>query len=241
MYEIPAKKIHSLQQLFNRIVASRTTGDKLPKFALLAGAGCSVSSGVVSGKHIIDILQKYNYILQSDGADSELLARWNHDSETLETFIAKVEHLIHPDTLQKYINDNNEELQRQFEDLFFDMKMPDSECNMFENCSIIEEISDDNQSEDADASHCLSHSESTECDLEYALKDSIIKTCLALGKAGQPIKLELFALKLKENGIDYHKYGFSKLIQFLKTQSSYLSIEGIETRKFVVLSEYSES
>lgn len=56
------QKTRSLQQLFNRMVASKTTGDKLPKFALLAGAGCSISSGVVSGSRIIDILQKYTYL-----------------------------------------------------------------------------------------------------------------------------------------------------------------------------------
>lgn len=111
------QKTRSLQQLYNRMVASKTTGDKLPKFALLAGAGCSISSGVVSGSRIIDILQKYTYLINTDNADSELLATWNHERETLEAFISKVEHLINTNSLQEYIAAKHTEHQHQYEDL----------------------------------------------------------------------------------------------------------------------------
>lgn len=115
--DLPSEKIRSLQQLFNRMVANKTSGDKLPKFALLAGAGCSISSGVASGSRIIDILQKYNYLLDTDSSDSELLSKWNHEKESLETFISKVEHLIDPNLLNKYISLKNAEHYHQYENI----------------------------------------------------------------------------------------------------------------------------
>ena len=117
MNSIPAEKIRSLQQLFNRIIASKTTEDKLPKFALLAGAGCSISSGVASGKRMIDILQKHNYLLHSDNNDAGLLARWDHEKETLETFISKIEHSIDTSALQEYILAKADEHKQLLEDV----------------------------------------------------------------------------------------------------------------------------
>ena len=89
----------------------------VPKFALLAGAGCSISSGVASGGRIIDILQKYTYLINTDNADSELLATWNHERETLEVFISKVEHLIDSNSFQKYVAAKHAEHQHHYEDL----------------------------------------------------------------------------------------------------------------------------
>lgn len=72
-------------------------------------------------------------------------------------------------------------------------------------------------------------------DLDNTLKEKIIRTCLTLGEAGDPIVLAQFALKLKENGIDYHDYGVPKLIHLLQRQNDYISIEGADANKYIVL------
>ena len=69
------------------------------------------------------------------------------------------------------------------------------------------------------------------------LRSKIIKSCLAIASVGEPIYLSAFAIELQKNDINYHEYGFSKLIELLKSQNSYLSIEGIGTVKYVKLLE----
>lgn len=115
MNTIEAGKIRSLQYLFNSIVAEKTR-ENLPKYAILAGAGCSISSGVASGGRIIDIIEKYAYLIQSNDSDAELLAKWNHQSATLERFISSVEKLLDKDKLQEFIFNREKEFQAQQED-----------------------------------------------------------------------------------------------------------------------------
>lgn len=113
---IPPEKVRSLQQLFNSLIADKTR-ENLPKYALLAGAGCSVTSDVASGRKIIDILQKYTYLIQSDGNDNALLAAWNHRTETIEEFISKVQNSIDADKLQQYILHKQSQFRQQLEEL----------------------------------------------------------------------------------------------------------------------------
>jgi len=105
-------KICSLQQLFNTIISSTTTGYTQPKFALLAGAGCSITSGVASGNRMIDVLQKYTYLRQSEQQGANLLPLWNKDTDTMEVFISKIEHEIDEKKLQEFIaSKENEQIQ----------------------------------------------------------------------------------------------------------------------------------
>lgn len=59
---IEQEKIKSVDYLFNRIISERIRDSMEPKYSLLMGAGCSVSSGVVSAKGIIDMLKAISYL-----------------------------------------------------------------------------------------------------------------------------------------------------------------------------------
>ena len=57
MAEISEDKIKSIDYLFNRIISERVRDSMEPKYSLLMGAGCSVSSQIVSAKDIINMLK----------------------------------------------------------------------------------------------------------------------------------------------------------------------------------------
>ena len=59
---IPLEKIKSIDYLFNRIISERVRGSLEPKYALLLGAGCSVSSGIESAGGVINILKSIAYL-----------------------------------------------------------------------------------------------------------------------------------------------------------------------------------
>ncbi|MCH5348881.1 MAG: hypothetical protein J1E40_06120, partial [Oscillospiraceae bacterium] len=122
MNTVKPEKIRSMQQLFNSLISDKTR-DNLPKYALLAGAGCSVPSGVASGKRIIDIIQKYTYLLRSNDCDNELLAKWNHQTQTLEAFITEVESSIDFDKLQSYIASMQKIFREEMEKPNFCLKL----------------------------------------------------------------------------------------------------------------------
>ena len=55
-------KIKSIDYLFNRIISERVRDSMEPKYSLLMGAGCSVSSQIVSAKDIINMLKTIVYL-----------------------------------------------------------------------------------------------------------------------------------------------------------------------------------
>ena len=59
---IPSEKIKSVDYLFNRIISERVRGSLEPKYALLLGAGCSVSSGIESAGGVINMLKSIAYL-----------------------------------------------------------------------------------------------------------------------------------------------------------------------------------
>lgn len=50
-------KIKTIDYLFNRIITERVRDSMEPKYSLLLGAGCSLSSDIVSAKGIIHMLE----------------------------------------------------------------------------------------------------------------------------------------------------------------------------------------
>lgn len=59
---IPSEKVKSIDYLFNRIISERVRGSLEPKYALLLGAGCSVSSGIESAGGVINMLKSIAYL-----------------------------------------------------------------------------------------------------------------------------------------------------------------------------------
>jgi hypothetical protein len=67
------------------------------------------------------------------------------------------------------------------------------------------------------------------------LKNKILQVCKSIATIGQPVPMAPFAIALKNSGIDYHEYGYSKLINFLQSQNEYLIIEGTGANKYIRL------
>lgn len=59
---IPTERVKSIDYLFNRIISERVRGSLEPKYALLLGAGCSVSSGIESAGGVINMLKSIAYL-----------------------------------------------------------------------------------------------------------------------------------------------------------------------------------
>ena len=59
---IPAEKIKTIDYLFNRVISERVRDSMEPKYALLLGAGCSISSGIESAAGVINMLKSEAYL-----------------------------------------------------------------------------------------------------------------------------------------------------------------------------------
>lgn len=59
---IPQEKIKTMDYLFNRIISERIRDSFEPKYCLLLGAGCSISSGIPSASGIISLLKCISYL-----------------------------------------------------------------------------------------------------------------------------------------------------------------------------------
>lgn len=68
---IQQEKIKSVDYLFNRIISERVRDSMEPKYSLLMGAGCSVSSGIVSAKGVIDMLKAIAYLRELPAENPE--------------------------------------------------------------------------------------------------------------------------------------------------------------------------
>lgn len=71
MAEISEDKIKSIDYLFNRIISERVRDSMEPKYSLLMGAGCSVSSQIVSAKDIINMLKTIVYLRELPTEDTQ--------------------------------------------------------------------------------------------------------------------------------------------------------------------------
>lgn len=58
----PEEKIKSIDYLFNRIISERVRDSLEPKYALLLGAGCSISSGIGAAGDVINRLKSIAYL-----------------------------------------------------------------------------------------------------------------------------------------------------------------------------------
>lgn len=55
---IPQEKIKTMDYLFNRIISERIRDSFEPKYCLLLGAGCSISSSIPSASGVIIAIQE---------------------------------------------------------------------------------------------------------------------------------------------------------------------------------------
>lgn len=71
---IPHEKIKNSDYLFNRIISERIRDSFEPKYSLLLGAGCSISSGISSASGIIDLLKCICYLRECPVNDDPFLS-----------------------------------------------------------------------------------------------------------------------------------------------------------------------
>lgn len=60
--KISDDKIKTVDYIFNRIITERVRDSMEPKYSLLLGAGCSLSSDIVSANDIIHMLESMAYL-----------------------------------------------------------------------------------------------------------------------------------------------------------------------------------
>lgn len=125
---IPQGKIKSTDYLFNRIISERVRDSMEPKYSLLMGAGCSVSSGIVSAKGVVDMLKAIAYLRELPADDSEnpfldleygslipFLQIWydnNKENEDFLKFVKQQEEQI------LVLDENGEDFDEYMEELF---------------------------------------------------------------------------------------------------------------------------
>ena len=98
-------KIKTIDYLFNRIITERVRDSMEPKYSLLLGAGCSLSSDIVSAKGIIHMLESMAYLREipiksgqnhpfldsESGKLTNFLMTWYEKNQNDEEFIKFVE------------------------------------------------------------------------------------------------------------------------------------------------------
>lgn len=101
--KIAKEKYVKFVKLFNEIISSTVVWENdMPMFVLFAGAGCSASSEVALGGRMVQIIQKYSFLKESEDG-IYLLAKWKRNEETLETFIQKYENEIDEEQFNDYV------------------------------------------------------------------------------------------------------------------------------------------
>lgn len=122
-------KIKSTDYLFNRIISERVRDSMEPKYSLLLGAGCSVSSGIVSAKGVVDILKSIAFLREMPAENSEnpfldleygnlvsFLQKWyidNKDTTDFLEFVKDQEEQIFK------ISEDNKDFDGYFEEVFY--------------------------------------------------------------------------------------------------------------------------
>lgn len=132
MAEISEDKIKSIDYLFNRIISERVRDSMEPKYSLLMGAGCSVSSQIVSAKDIINMLKTIVYLRELPTEDTQtpfldleygklvpFLKRWyekNQDNEKFTEFVEQKEQQIRDDIYKKI-----DTMPNYYEEVFYNI------------------------------------------------------------------------------------------------------------------------
>lgn len=117
--KIDKSKFVPFVKLFNEIISSTVVWENdMPMFVLFAGAGCSASSGVALGGRMVQIIQKYCFLKESEKGIF-ILAKWKRNEETLETFIQNCENEID----EKEFNDYVERKRKQFAEKYDNIEL----------------------------------------------------------------------------------------------------------------------
>ena len=85
--KILEEKIKTIDYLFNRIITERVRDSMEPKYSLLLGAGCSLSSDIVSAKGIIHMLESMAYLREIPIKSGEYHPFLDSESGKLTTFL----------------------------------------------------------------------------------------------------------------------------------------------------------
>lgn len=102
--KIDEERYVSFVKLFNEIISNTVVWENdMPMFVLFAGAGCSASSEVALGGRMVQIIQKYSFLKESEDG-IYLLAKWKRTEETLEKFIQKYENEIDEGQFNDYVS-----------------------------------------------------------------------------------------------------------------------------------------
>lgn len=113
--KVAKEKYVSFVKLFNEIISSTVVWENdMPMFVLFAGAGCSASSEVALGGRMVQIIQKYCFLKESEDG-IYFLSKWKRNEETLETFIQKYENQIDDEQLNRYIYKKRKQFAEKYD------------------------------------------------------------------------------------------------------------------------------
>lgn len=126
---IPQEKVKSIDHLFNRIISERVRGSGEPKYVLLLGAGCSVSSQIESASEIIHLLQSIAFLREEptktnstpfleleNGKLIPFLDNWYKNNNNKEEFLSFVE--MHQKIIRKQIDTEVENSSEYYDEVF---------------------------------------------------------------------------------------------------------------------------
>lgn len=126
---IPQEKIKSIDYLFNRIISERVRGSGEPKYALLLGAGCSMSSEIALANDVIHLLQSVAFLREQPtttnctpflnleyGKLIPFLEKWYEDNHDNQEFISFVN--MHKNNIQEQIDAEFNNLCEYYDEVF---------------------------------------------------------------------------------------------------------------------------
>lgn len=136
---IPFEKIKTIDYLFNRIISERVRGSADPKYALLLGAGCSVSSQIESAGGVIELLKSVAYLRELPtqttctpfleleyGKLILFLKKWHEENRDNDEFIKF--QAEHKQCIEKSIEVETRNFNEYYEEMFYSIiakKYPD--------------------------------------------------------------------------------------------------------------------
>ena len=128
--KISKSKIKNVDYLFNRIISERLRDSMEAKYSLLMGAGCSISSDIVSAKDIINMLQAIAYVREQPTEDANtpfldmkygdmvsFLQNWLKRNRTNEDFQAYVKN--EEEKIENIIEKTKRKNDGYYEEVFY--------------------------------------------------------------------------------------------------------------------------
>lgn len=157
---IPLEKVKSIDYLFNRIISERVRGSLEPKYALLLGAGCSVSSKIESASGVINMLKSIAYLRELPtrttstpfleleyGRLVPFLEKWYEMNQNDSDFLKFVQE--HQMRIEKKVVDEFRDSDEYYEEVFHGIirkEYPDyEEKSRMERHKILEELLERNK------------------------------------------------------------------------------------------------